>query len=435
MFNWIFNQTPLHYFVQSFWRDEAFSYLLAKKSVLNIFYITAKDFNPPLYYLVLHYWMRIFGTSEIAIRSLSLIFFALCLYYLYLFLEEILKIKSNWIWVYLGIFALNPFLNYYAFEGRMYMMFATFALLSFYFFLKKEYKFYLISTILGLYTHYFMLLVLFSQAIFIFTSKLVKKEKSGKIKNLFLSGLFFLPWLVFLLSQHTFSGPQTWIKEIGLDSIPHLLGILYTGYEKDLGFYQYLLLPFSLFLYLILILGIKRSLKHKGKDDILKFLLIWTFLPIVSMIIFSLFIPLFLPRYFIFSCVGLLLLFVYFMENMEPNLKITFITVLLLFTLSYNYLQIKNRQKAPLRETISQIKMQAKPNDLLYVTNELNFHPAQYYFGENPVFVYGRNYDEIPSYVGKVLMPKDKFVNNLPIYPKKAFILNDDLQYNINASL
>jgi len=74
MLNFLTHYTPLFYLVQSLWRDEAFSILLSERSPL--WFIT-KVFDPPLYYILLHYWMKIFGESEIATRSLSILGFAL----------------------------------------------------------------------------------------------------------------------------------------------------------------------------------------------------------------------------------------------------------------------------------------------------------------------------------------------------------------------
>ncbi|PIZ64741.1 hypothetical protein COY14_04075 [Candidatus Roizmanbacteria bacterium CG_4_10_14_0_2_um_filter_36_9] len=71
------------FFVQNLWRDEAFSVVMSGQSVGNIIQSTAADFNPPLYYLILHYWMLIFGSSEIAIRSLSLLFYTLTIFVIF----------------------------------------------------------------------------------------------------------------------------------------------------------------------------------------------------------------------------------------------------------------------------------------------------------------------------------------------------------------
>ncbi|MDO9028292.1 MAG: glycosyltransferase family 39 protein, partial [Candidatus Roizmanbacteria bacterium] len=162
MLNFLFTKTPLFFLTQSFWRDEAFSYFMAKKNIFQIIILTAKDFNPPLYYLILHFWMKIFGGSEIALRSLSIIFFWATVYVAFLFLNDIFKIKLKKSFFYLIFFILNPLLLYFAFEARMYSMLAFFASLSYYAFYKKNYRLYLLSTIAGLFTHYFMIIVVLS---------------------------------------------------------------------------------------------------------------------------------------------------------------------------------------------------------------------------------------------------------------------------------
>ncbi|MGD1277665.1 MAG: glycosyltransferase family 39 protein [Tepidisphaeraceae bacterium] len=59
----------------SFWYDEAVAADLARASVGQLFHGTPRDSgNPPLYWMVLHPWYRAWGDSEIALRSLSVIF-------------------------------------------------------------------------------------------------------------------------------------------------------------------------------------------------------------------------------------------------------------------------------------------------------------------------------------------------------------------------
>ena len=112
MLSFIFSKTPLSFFVQSLWRDEAFSYLLAKKNIIEIIFLTAKDYNPPLYYLILHFWIKIFGHSEIALRSLSLIFYWATIYIVFLFLTEIFKIKNKYYFVATFNYSVVSFTSY-----------------------------------------------------------------------------------------------------------------------------------------------------------------------------------------------------------------------------------------------------------------------------------------------------------------------------------
>ena len=124
----LFTNTPLKYLVEPFWRDEAFSYLLAKKSIVELVVLTAKDFNPPLYYLLLHFWMKIVGGSEISLRLLSFLFYLGTIYVSDHVMQDIYGIPLKKRVHYLLLIAINPILLYYAFESRMYTMLAFFAI-------------------------------------------------------------------------------------------------------------------------------------------------------------------------------------------------------------------------------------------------------------------------------------------------------------------
>jgi hypothetical protein len=79
--------------------------------------------------------------------------------------------------------------------------------------------------------------------------------------------------------------------------------------------------------------------------------------------------------------------------------------------------------------------MLVKDSDLIYVKNETMYFTMSYYFSKDKVFVYGKNYDEIPYYVGLALLPKARFTNKLPTYPTKAFILIDDYNYIVQSRM
>ena len=63
-----------HLTAESIWLDEAFSVSISGLSVPQIVQAAAPDVHPPLYYFLLHYWMMVFGTSESAVRLLSVFF-------------------------------------------------------------------------------------------------------------------------------------------------------------------------------------------------------------------------------------------------------------------------------------------------------------------------------------------------------------------------
>lgn len=56
----------------SLWVDEGFSVDVARKGIPDLIHqATTADANQPLYYVVLHFWIQLFGDSEFALRSLG----------------------------------------------------------------------------------------------------------------------------------------------------------------------------------------------------------------------------------------------------------------------------------------------------------------------------------------------------------------------------
>src|SRR4051812_13236446 len=53
------------------WLDESLTVEIARRPLPGLFAALRHDGSPPLYYLLLHYWMKVFGTGDIAVRALS----------------------------------------------------------------------------------------------------------------------------------------------------------------------------------------------------------------------------------------------------------------------------------------------------------------------------------------------------------------------------
>ena len=427
MLNWLFIHTPLSFLTQSLWRDEAFSYLLAKKKFVEIVLLSAKDFTPPLHPILLHLWINVFGSSEVALRSLSLVFFSATVCLCFIFMEEIFKLSAKKNFIYILLFLLNPFLVNYAFEARAYALLTFLATLSYFAYLKKLAKVYVFSTILGLYTHYFMVFVVLSQ----FFHNLIFRKKSKKyeqVKKMVLKPfLFFIPWFILVLSQKNFFNSSFWIDKSGLNTFLNILGIIYTGFEKNVFWV-------SLILLVLILLSVKKVIKKNRADENLYTLLIlWGISIPILMAVISIDKPIFFPRYFIFSTVGLLLFLVYLIERSKRNFRIIAYLILILIAIFFQIKQLGENQKQDFRKMTSEIKVLANPDDPIYVTSELDFFTAKYYFPQHQVYIYNKSYELIPDYVGKVLIAKSDLVSTLPFYPKKAFIIKRDATFDIRS--
>ncbi len=112
----------------SYWIDEGISVGIASHPLTDIPGVLQQDGSPPLYYLLLHGWMRLFGTAESSTHALSLLFALLCVP------------AALWAgWTLFGpptglaaatIAGLDPFLSIYANETRMYSLVVLLAIIA-----------------------------------------------------------------------------------------------------------------------------------------------------------------------------------------------------------------------------------------------------------------------------------------------------------------
>lgn len=115
------------------WYDEAFSVLLSEKAPLDIVRGTAADIQPPLYYLLLHYWQAL-GEQVFVMRFLSAGLALLSVAVAFPLTRALLRIKLPY--VAMLLLALSPFQIAYAQELRMYSLLQFSLLLYTYAFVK-----------------------------------------------------------------------------------------------------------------------------------------------------------------------------------------------------------------------------------------------------------------------------------------------------------
>jgi mannosyltransferase len=111
-----------------FWIDEGLSVGIADRPLADIFDALRLDGSPPLYYLLLHFWMEVAGTSEEAVRSLSLVCALLAVPVAWWAARGLFGERAAWMAAVLA--ATNPFLTLYAQEARMYALAALLALVA-----------------------------------------------------------------------------------------------------------------------------------------------------------------------------------------------------------------------------------------------------------------------------------------------------------------
>ena len=107
---------------KSFWEDETVSATVLQGDLNRVLYMDAAVY-PPLYYLLSAGWVKLFGSSEVGLRSLSVVCASLCLVVGFQVAQALFGIKSA---IFFAVFlVLSPLWLTYAPQARYYALSAA----------------------------------------------------------------------------------------------------------------------------------------------------------------------------------------------------------------------------------------------------------------------------------------------------------------------
>ena len=147
--------------VQSFWFDESVTVHLLRLPFGDMLSrLPDTELTPPLYYVLAWPWGALFGTTELALRSLSALFGIATVPVAHLVGRELASRRAGLMLA--ALVAFNPVLVWYSQEGRPYALLVLTAALSLLFFTRavrrrraRELWLWVGASILALLTHYF----------------------------------------------------------------------------------------------------------------------------------------------------------------------------------------------------------------------------------------------------------------------------------------
>jgi len=102
------------------WLDEALSVNIARLPLGHLHEALKHDGAPPLYYVLLHDWMKVFGTGDTAVRSLSGLCMIAAVVLTWFAARRIGGVRLSWLSAL--VMATSPFAIRYATETRMYAL-------------------------------------------------------------------------------------------------------------------------------------------------------------------------------------------------------------------------------------------------------------------------------------------------------------------------
>jgi len=373
----------------SLWIDEGCSVSGSCLELPQVIKASSLEHSPPLYYLILHYWMILFGNSEFSVRFVSVIFGFLSIFMMYKI--GLLLFNRNTGLISSLILALSTFHIQCSQEARTYSLTVLLTICSFYYFVKllkkmtyKVSSVYVFFTTLLIYTHYYGFFIMIAQNIYFSTLCLFSKrfKNDNFLRWSLLQGtlvILYLPWIgAFLIRLLDVSrGRGFWINKPSLGTVIDSF-YAFSGSRLFLLFF----LTFALF-------SIQTYKKIRGKINCKDFfcslesycwdvslidvnktylLLLWLLVPIMLPFIVSrFFTSIYLTRYTVIASVAFYLLVARGIDNITNNAKAKLVIIILLICFSFVHIKkyYSNMEKQQWREIVSYIDANAKPKDLI----------------------------------------------------------------------
>jgi hypothetical protein len=198
-----------------FWMDEALTVGISSHPLSAIPGILRHDGSPPLYYLLLHVWMVVFGASESATHALSLVFSLITIP---------VGMWAGWSlfdrragYMAATLFAFNAFLTNYSQETRMYSLMGLLGLMAttgylhaFVFRRRKYLILFAVSQALMFYTHAWGVFFAAGSALALIPIWRASDDRRGLVRDAVVAyvgaGILFLPWVPNFLYQISHTG-------------------------------------------------------------------------------------------------------------------------------------------------------------------------------------------------------------------------------------
>ncbi len=376
---------------QSLRLDESQSLYVSGKGAIRILNIIAQDVHVPLYLILLRTWQSIFNLTPLDVvynRIFSLIFQLIAIPSFYVLSKRVFKKKESAIFG-AALVTISPILLWYANELRMYSLLLLMTILSHitFFDLKEnsnKFSYWLKYTIVGLigiYTHYFFNIILFSQFLY---ALLYKKDFKitgivRLIQTYIILGIAYVPWIFMVITQGSASNTKPLLAPPNSIDVFNTLTHIFFGFQNDtINTAVVSAWP------IITIIGILLINFKKPMDKISRYYMITGLLPILLAFIVSvIYRPVFLSRYLIIVVPSFYILLTSFSYSLKNSLGYIFRVLVILFMATGLLFQTFNPLtpvKENYREVTNYVNQNATENDIVTISAPFTIYPIQYYY-------------------------------------------------------
>ena len=379
----------------SIWLDESFAWFIVRNPLSTFFQaLTVSFMHPPLFYLAAKVFVSLFGMSELSLRLASVLF----------------SVATIWVFMKLGentggdtgkfiggIFgAFHPMIVWYSQDAWPYSIFLFLSSFSLLIFLKlqkspKDNKLWgglLLVNSLGLLTHYYFMVFVITQSVFVFREFYRNPNFFRRwILQILLAMVPLGLWLWVLYSTKDIYIGIGWIQTPSLKDIPLTLWNLVSGYGGKASWVTTL---FGTIALILILFGITDK-QNKGQN--LLYLLGGIFLPIAGAWVMSLRKPIYIDRYLIFTLPYVVLLVSHGVEKITSEFSQFFREkdyrqIFAIFLIVVGFLAGLGIHTNPIyaRENwkglTAFMKNHSVPDETLFISDELLLLPLGFYFNE-----------------------------------------------------
>jgi len=361
--------------------DEPFSIYHAQFQVSGIIQQLKNYNNPPLFEIILHFWIKLFGISTLSVRLLPFIFAWLCPIALFYFAKQHFSISialcSS------ALLSCSSLLVFYAQDCRVYSLFLLLTIWSMHYFLKIIQQvagkfnplFFITSSLLLVYAHYFGIYVLFLQLIFLFTHH--RKQLKQFLGYYTLIIILYLPHLYVLFTRMKDSVQSgTWLKTP--DGVQSLYNMLWSYSNAPVV---------TVICLIILLSALVKNYFKKSKVNVqtnIHVILYWFLFSFFGLFFISYWVPVYISRYLLFVIPSYYILLGVCLDNLFLNTKIKYCLMLclvLIFAASAKLKPDKKHDAVPAIRLLSTLKT----SETLVVVFPKDFLPT-FTYHYNPLY-------------------------------------------------
>lgn len=365
--------------------DDAFSFFLSQQSLGKIVAGTAADTMPPLYYFLLHYWLRL-GESIFVLRLLG-VMFSLGMIVVVFDLGRRLAGVAAGLWAAL-ILAVAPFQIYHAQELRMYTLLGLAQISYVWFFVRVREKSpskhpaglwagLILTGTAAMYSHNLAIFGLILPDIYL----LLKRDWRMLLKLVLAQlviALFTAPWLVMIPGQIDKIQTAFWTPLPGLVEV--LQGIL--QFHIFLPMEGPVMLIATLFSLQAMVLVGYEVFKARKLPGVGLLSLLWIGLPVILFAVSYAMRPIFVPRGFILSMLAYAVLGGWmisrrWVKSIGPYLAAACIMASLISLPAFY--QFSGFPRSEFRNATAFLRQNMQKGDAILHDNKLSYFPSHFY--------------------------------------------------------